>query len=272
MVLTIFNNKTPGGDEWCGKSFFAQQPARENSHQSIKNDTKNTKHFPVQFHQTSKSRHRELRLKKVELTPKKGIRSVRNQSAQSHAQKQSRTQSVRGAANISKETRLLKSKLDRLFASYQETVVAASQSNVTQLESLRAENQQLRIKLEELETETLRQFSELEEYEELMAAIEGRRLSSQKEASMWKLECNQLANEVELLKTTIAKHNQRTRGCPQLRFRNEEKEKESLSNAKVAKTSDFEVNERRYKGSDPIDSKVESVRTRESCSGSDCQS
>ncbi len=232
MALTTFNNKSQDGDGWFGQSFFVQQPARENSHRSIKPDAKNNNKIPVQFYDKTNCILHDRRLKKTESTSKQGIRSVRIQSAQSHAPKQSRSLSVRGAANISKETRLLKSKLDRLFASYQQTVVAASQSNATQLESLRVENQQLRTKLGELETETLRQFSELEDYEELIAAMEERRLSSQKETSMWKLECEKLANEVTLLKTTIEKHNQCTSGSPELRFRNKEKEKESLSYVK----------------------------------------
>ena len=136
--------------------------------------------------------------------------------------RQSRSQSVKGATNLSKETRLLKSKLDRLFDSYHQTVVATSQSQNTQMESLKIENQQLRTQLNELETETLQQFSELEDCAELLAALDEQRLASEKEAFLWKGECEKLAKEVIFLKEIIDEHhNQRTSILPEWRFRNE---------------------------------------------------
>ena len=120
----------------------------------------------------------------------------------------------------------MKSKLDRLFASYQQTVAASSQSQATQLESLTAENQQLRAQVGELEIETLRQFSELEDCEELIVAMDERRLPSHKEASAWKLECERLTKEVVFLKETIEKYKHKS-GLQEWGFRNE-KPKESL--------------------------------------------
>lgn len=152
-----------------------------------------------------------------------------NKKAQKHVeQRQSRSQSVRGATNLSKETRLLKSKLDRLFTSYQQTVVATSQSQNTQLESLKLENQQLRAQLNELETENLRQFSELEDLEELLLAMDERRLALEKGTLFWKGECEKLTKEVVFLKEDAGKYNnQREIVFPEWGFRNE-KPAESL--------------------------------------------
>ena len=218
-----FKNETSDGDKWFRQSFFGQQSAQDNSRRSIGPDTSNNKINQILSRGNNTSIIENPPPKQLGFLEKKGKSHTRH-----HDQRQSRSQSVRGAANISKETRLLKSKMDRLFATYQQTVVASSQSHVTQLESLKSENQHLRVQLGELETETLRQFSELEDCEEVIAAMEERRISSDKEASMWKVKCEKLAKEVVFLKNTIEKYHQRTYGLSELRFRNE-KAKEPLS-------------------------------------------
>lgn len=165
-----------------------------------------------------------------------------NNRGQKHVeQRQSRSQSVRGATNLSKETRLLKSKLDRLFASYQQTVVATSQSQNTQLESLKLENQQLRAQLNELETENLRQFSELEDLEELLLAMNERRLALEKGALFWKGECEKLTKEVVFLKEADGKYNnQREIVFPEWGFRNEKPEESFFEN--IEKNASKELN------------------------------
>jgi len=220
-----FKNETSGGDKWFRQSFFGQQTAQDNSRRSIGPATSNNKNKRILSRDNNTSIIRNPPPKQLGFTPTRGTNSVLEKRGNSHTchhnQRQSRSQSIRGAANISKETRLLKSKMDRLFATYQQTVVASSQSYVTQLESLKSENQRLRVQLGELETETLRQFSELEDCEEVIAAIEERQISSHKEASMWKVECEKLAKEVVFLKNTIEKYHQRTYGLSESRFRNE---------------------------------------------------
>lgn len=99
----------------------------------------------------------------------------------------------------------MRNKLDRLLETFQETVVVAAQSQTTQLESLRAENHQLKVQLDELETETLKQYSELADCEEVIVATEKRRLTSDQEASKWKSKYEELAKEVELLKESAEK-------------------------------------------------------------------
>jgi len=119
-----------------------------------------------------------------------------------HHEKQSRSKSVRGATNLSKETKLLRNKMDRLLENFQETLGASVQSSTTQLESLMAENKQLQTHVSELETETLKQFSELEDCDELIVATEEQRLSLEAEANLWKRRCEKLVREVEFWKGT----------------------------------------------------------------------
>lgn len=216
-------NESTSNDIWNAPSLFGLPVAHDSSRRDIEPTFGKNGNVPPS---TSGSSTIVIRIpppKQPRSTSARGSKSGRNPKPQQHShqnQRQSRSRSVKGATNISKETQLLRHKLDRLFESFQQTVVATTQSQNTRLESLRAENQQLNAQVDELETETLQQFSELEDYDEVIASSEKRRLSSKNEASMWKFQCEKLTKEVVFLKETIGNYKHRN-DLPEWRIRNE---------------------------------------------------
>ena len=135
--------------------------------------------------------------------PKNHRHNNRNRN-QSNQATQSRSQTIKGATtNLPKETHLLRNRLDKLVESFHQTVVVATQSQTTRMESLHAENHQLRDQVEMLETENLKQFSELEDREEILAAMQERCLSLKEEVVMWKEQCESLTKEAVVLKDSI---------------------------------------------------------------------
>jgi len=114
---------------------------------------------------------------------------------------------VKGATDLTKETRLMRNRVDKVLECFQHTVVSAAQSQTTKLESAQAENKQLQWQIRELEIENLKQASELEDCDELMVAMEERRLSMKKETSRMKEECESLTDEVAFLKETMEVYN-----------------------------------------------------------------
>ena len=147
-------------------------------------------------------------------TPSRGNRNGRNPAPKNHRcnrnrdrgnqTAQSRNRSIKKATtNLPKETRLLRNRLDKLVESFHQTVVVASQSQTNRMESLDAENQRLRDQVGLLETENLKQFSELEDREEILAVMQERCLSSKEEATMWKDQCESLTKQAVLLKDAM---------------------------------------------------------------------
>jgi len=180
-------------------------------------------------------------------TPAGGENTTRARQKQNrHCRDQttSRSRSVRGATNLEKETRLLRGRLDRVVECYQQTVASASQSQTTVLESLRAENERLRSQIDELENETRKQFSDLEDRDELLREATETRAAATEQASALKKECQSLANEVAFLKDTVT--NVRRIDLPGLVTQNEElgSENESLRNELSARARTIEDLER----------------------------
>jgi cell division protein FtsB len=240
------NHESASNDIWNAPSFFGLPVAHDSSRRSVEPTFGKNDNAPPSASGSSTVVIRIPPPKQPRSTSTRGSKNSRNPKPQQHNhqnQRQSRSRSVKGATNLSKETRLLRHKLDRLFESFQQTVVATTQSQNTQLESLRAENQQLNVQIDNLETETLQQFSELEDCDEVIASSEKRRLSSKNEASVWKFQCEKLTKEVVFLKETIGNY-KRTNDLPERRIRNKlGSENESLKkelNAKASTIRDLE--------------------------------
>ena len=237
----VNNNESTSKDIWNAPSFFGLPVAHDSSRRDIEPTFGKNGNVPPS---TSGSSTIVIRIpppKQSQSAPTRGGKVGRNPKLQQHShqnQKQSRSRIVKGATNLSKETQLLRHKLDRLFESFQETVLATTHSQNTRLESLRAENQQLNVQIDELETETLQQFSELEDCDEVIASSEKRRLSSKNEASMWKFQCEKMTKEVVFLKETIGNYKHRN-DLPEWRIRNEKlgSENELLKKELNAKVS-----------------------------------
>jgi hypothetical protein len=136
-----------------------------------------------------------------------------NNAPRSSSRRQSRSRSrgrskdihrsVRGVPNLSKETQLLRNRLDKVVECFQETIDSHSQTQTTRLELLQTEKKQLHRQIQQLEIENSKYFSELEE---LMVSMEERRLASRKEVSVLKRECESLSKEVAILKETAVVH------------------------------------------------------------------
>jgi len=108
--------------------------------------------------------------------------------------------SVRNVTNLSKETQLLRNRLDKVVECFQETVVVQAQTQTKKFELLQTENKQLQLKIRQLEIENLRYFSDMADSDELMVSMEERRLLSRKEVLVWKGHCSSLSKEVKQLK------------------------------------------------------------------------
>jgi DNA repair exonuclease SbcCD ATPase subunit len=88
-----------------------------------------------------------------------------------------RSQILKGASNLPKETRLLQKKLDFMLQGFQETVVEHDRSQQIRLRQLKVENEKLRKANNELEIENLTYFKELEDCEEHLDELEQQRKS-----------------------------------------------------------------------------------------------
>jgi DNA repair exonuclease SbcCD ATPase subunit len=86
-----------------------------------------------------------------------------------------RSQTLKGASNLPKETRLLQKKLDFMLQGFQETVVEHDRSQQIRLRQLQVENDKLRKANNELEIENLTYFKELEDCEEHIDELEQQR-------------------------------------------------------------------------------------------------
>eukprot|EP00536_Pseudo-nitzschia_multiseries_P018663 jgi/Psemu1/328894/estExt_fgenesh1_pg.C_28570002 len=141
--------------------------------------------------------------------------------------KKSRSRAVKGATNLAKEAKLLRRRLDSVLDAFEETAMSASQSQNTRIESLQAENRQLLAEIRELEIETFRQVSELDDSDELMIQMEERHFRLKKEAAALKDKCYSLAKEVVFLKKSLDAYEQTEKG--QLEIENEKLESENES-------------------------------------------
>jgi seryl-tRNA synthetase len=86
-----------------------------------------------------------------------------------------RSQTLKGASNLPKETHLLRKKLDRILQNFQETVVEHDKSQQTRFQQVQTENEKLRKNNAELEVENLTYFKELEDCEEHIEELEQQR-------------------------------------------------------------------------------------------------
>lgn len=128
--------------------------------------------------------------------------SRRQQRSRSHSRGRSKNnhRSVRGVPNLSKETQLLRNRLDKVVECFQDTIDSHSQTQTTRLELLQTEKKQLHQQIRQLEIENFKYFSELEDSDDLMVTMEENRLASRKEVSVLKRECEALTKEVAILK------------------------------------------------------------------------
>ena len=129
--------------------------------------------------------------------------SRRQQRSRSHSRggrNKNHHRSVRGVPNLSKETQLLRNRLDKVVECFQDTIDSHSQTQTTRLELLQTEKKQLHQQIRQLEIENFKYFSELEDSDDLMVTMEENRLASRKEVSVLKRECEALTKEVAILK------------------------------------------------------------------------
>ena len=129
--------------------------------------------------------------------------SRRQQRSRSHSRggrNKNNHRSVRGVPNLSKETQLLRNRLDKVVECFQDTIDSHSQTQTTRLELLQTEKKQLHQQIRQLEIENFKYFSELEDSDDLMVTMEENRLASRKEVSVLKRECEALTKEVAILK------------------------------------------------------------------------
>ena len=129
--------------------------------------------------------------------------SRRQQRSRSHSRggrNKNHHRSVRGVPNLSKETQLLRNRLDKVVECFQDTIDSHSQTQTTRLELLQTEKKQLHEQIRQLEIENFKYFSELEDSDDLMVTMEENRLASRKEVSVLKRECEALTKEVAILK------------------------------------------------------------------------
>ena len=129
--------------------------------------------------------------------------SRRQQRSRSHSRggrNKNHHRSVRGVPNLSKETQLLRNRLDKVVECFQDTIDSHSQTQATRLELLQTEKKQLHEQIRQLEIENFKYFSELEDSDDLMVTMEENRLASRKEVSVLKRECEALTKEVAILK------------------------------------------------------------------------
>ena len=129
--------------------------------------------------------------------------SQRQQRSRSHSRggrNKNHHRSVRGVPNLSKETQLLRNRLDKVVECFQDTIDSHSQTQTTRLELLQTEKKQLHEQIRQLEIENFKYFSELEDSDDLMVTMEENRLASRKEVSVLKRECEALTKEVAILK------------------------------------------------------------------------
>ena len=133
-------------------------------------------------------------------TPSSSSRRQQRRSRSGSRSKKSCHRSVRGVPNLSKETQLLRNRLDKVVECFQETIDSHSQTQTTRLELLQSENKQFQQHIRQLEIENFKYFSELEDSDELMVTMEEHRLASRKEVSVLKGKCESLSKEVATLK------------------------------------------------------------------------
>ena len=135
--------------------------------------------------------------------------SRRQQRSRSHSRggrNKNHHRSVRGVPNLSKETQLLRNRLDKVVECFQDTIDSHSQTQTTRLELLQTEKKQLHEQIRQLEIENFKYFSELEDSDDLMVTMEENRLASRKEVSVLKRECESLSKEVVILKEAAVVH------------------------------------------------------------------
>ena len=135
--------------------------------------------------------------------------SRRQQRSRSHSRggrNKNHHRSVRGVPNLSKETQLLRNRLDKVVECFQDTIDSHSQTQTTRLELLQTEKKQLHEQIRQLEIENFKYFSELEDSDDLMVTMEENRLASRKEVSVLKRECESLSKEVAILKEAAVVH------------------------------------------------------------------
>jgi predicted nucleic acid-binding Zn-ribbon protein len=130
----------------------------------------------------------------------------------------SRSQTLKGAIHLPKQTHLLRRKLDRILYNFHETVLEHDKSQQTRLQQLHMENEKLRSANQELEIENLKYFKEIEDCEEQMGILENQRqmltekmttLRDQKSGQATLLEENRrMKAEIENLKKTNTHLNQ----------------------------------------------------------------
>jgi hypothetical protein len=139
-------------------------------------------------------------------TPSSSSRRQQRSRSRSRGRSKNNHRSVRGVPNLSKETQLLRNRLDKVVECFQGTIDSHSQTQTTRLELLQTEKKQLHQQIRQLEIENFKYFSELEDSDELMVKMEERRLASRKEVSVLKRECESLSKEVAVLKETAVVH------------------------------------------------------------------
>uniref|UniRef100_A0A7S4ALH2 Uncharacterized protein n=1 Tax=Pseudo-nitzschia australis TaxID=44445 RepID=A0A7S4ALH2_9STRA len=154
-------------------------------------------------------------------------KSQRQKQNRQRDRKKSRSRAVKGATNLAKETTLLRHRLDHVMNIFQDTVVSAAQSQTTKLASLHTANKQLLSEIRELEIETFKQASELDDSDDLMVQMEERRLSLKKEVSVLKEKCYSLAKEVLYWKKSLEAYEQTEKA--KLVIENNELESENKS-------------------------------------------
>jgi chromosome segregation ATPase len=117
-----------------------------------------------------------------------------------------RSQTLKGASNLPKETRLLQKKLDCMLTGFHETVVEHDRSQQTRLLQLQGENDKLRKANKELEIENLTYFKELEDCEEHIDEMEKQRKTLTEKLTKSRHDCTvveTLKEENEKLKKRI---------------------------------------------------------------------
>jgi hypothetical protein len=100
--------------------------------------------------------------------------------------KGTRSQGLKGVANLPRETNLLRRKLDKIVWSFQETVEEHDKNQKIRMDQLKNSNQRLQKHLRELEIENLRYFKELEDAEETIDGLEKNGSSLTKELATLK--------------------------------------------------------------------------------------
>ena len=117
------------------------------------------------------------------------------QQPQFYDHKATRSQGLKGGvANLPKETKMLRRKLDKIVWSFQETVEEHDKHQKIRMDQFKNTNQQLQKQLREIEIENLRYFKELEDTEETIDELEKNQHSLMEEVSSLK---EQLQSAIE---------------------------------------------------------------------------